>query len=471
MIAATAPGRALPLPTTSTGRPILARGDLDAYDPHPRRSGGRDRYFCPIHGGDHQRSLSVEPQTGYYTCHSCGAKGTLREHWPDAGGGKRRPARAPSIEEMGRWELQARARADAERARRLAAEIPAGAATFVSALDARSAALRDPACPGATYLRGRGLDPTLAASLGGGYAAPNMWPSDAQRARHERPLGVGRVVYPLVDPLSGRVVSALGRLCVDLQPTWPEEKRKEFKELKQRKLTGCPAGIWPYASLAAAREHHRPVAFVEGPADVLALRGRSPLAWGCEVVALIGTADVLPMASLKGVAGVVLALDADEGGARATRKLRVDLALAGIPVESVPPGWLGLGDEKDPAELAALALVDESAADEGFGWALVDLRRACDRLMMRVWDAERAGALIRAMLDRLGAAAEGYPHPWPEIDPAHDAALDRAYEEWDCAALLAAVEACEADYYARLGHNGAHVKGTGFQGVASQGKG
>jgi len=450
MIAATAPGRALPLPTTSSGRPILARGDLDAYDPHPRRSGGRDRYFCPIHGGDHQRSLSVEPQTGYYTCHSCGAKGTLREHWPDAGGGKRRPARAPSIEEMGRWELQARARADAERARRLAAEIPAVAATFVSALDARSAALRDPACPGATYLRGRGLDPALAASLGGGYAAPNMWPSDAQRARHELPLGVGRVVYPLVDPLSGRVVSALGRLCVDLQPTWPEEKRKEFKELKQRKLTGCPAGIWPYASLAAAREHHRPVAFVEGPADVLALRGRSPLAWSCEVVALIGTADVLPMASLKGVAGVVLALDADEGGARATRKLRVDLVVAGIPVETVRPGWLGLNDAKDPAELAALALTDAEVAEEGFSWALMELRQACDRLLLRAWDTAIANTYIHAMHDRLGAVAESYPQPWPEIDPTHDDALDRAYEARDCQALMAAVEACEADYYTGL---------------------
>jgi len=443
MIAATAPGRALPLPTTTSGRPILARGDLDAYDPRPRRSGGRDRYFCPIHGGDHQRSLSVDPQTGYYTCHSCGVKGTLREHWPDAGG-KRRPARAPSIEEVGRWELAARTRADAARAERLAREIPADASSFLSTVDAMAVALREPSNPGATYLRGRGLDPELAASLGVGYSAPNIWPSDAQRARHERSLSVGRVVYPLADPLTGRVVSALGRLCVDARPAWPEEKQKEFKGLKQRKLAGCPAGIWPYASLAAAREQHRPVAFVEGPADALALRGRGLLAWDCEVVALIGTADVLPMASLKGVAGVVLALDADEGGARATRKLRLDLVLAGVPVETVRPGWLGLGDAKDPAELAMLALRDEDAAGDGFGCAFVELRQACDRLLLRAWDTAIADAYIHAMYERLGAAAENYPQPWPEIDLAHDAALDRAYEARDCQALMAAVEACEA---------------------------
>ena len=436
------PGAPLDMPRTKDGRAILSRADLDAYDPAPQRSGGYDRYYCPIHGGDHQQSLSVHRDTGKYKCHTCGERGTLREHWPDAGGVFKR-APAPSLAEIGRRELKARARADAERAERLAAEIPAAASSFLATFDAMATALRAPGCPGAAYLRRRGLDPELAASLGVGYVAPKVWPGDHKRA-------VGRVVYPLADPLTGRVVSAMGRLCADPSPSWSTELREQFKGAKQRKLTGCAAGMWPYASLAAAREQHRAVVFVEGPADVLALRARGPLPYDCAIVALTGTADVLPTASLQGIAGVVLALDVDEGGVKATRKLRVDLALAGIAVETVRPRWLGLGDAKDPAALAALALTDEDAAADGFDWALVELREACERLMMRAWDADAAGAFIRGMYDRLNDVAGRYPQPWPDLDDAWADAIDRACEAHDWPALARAVEECEQGYYARL---------------------
>jgi len=437
------PGAPLALPRTKDGRAILSRADLDAYDHAPHRSGGRERYYCPIHGSDHQQSLSVDPHTGKYKCHTCGEGGTLREHWPDGGGAFKR-APAPSIVEIGKRELAARRRSDAERVERLAAEIPAAASSFLATFDTMAAALRAPDNAGAAYLRRRGLDSELAASFGVGYAAPNAWPGDRGRA-------AGRIVYPLADPLTGRVVSALGRLCADLQPTWPEDKRQQFKSLKQRKLFGCPAGIWPYANLAAARARCRALVFVEGPADVLALRARGPLPYDCEIVALTGTADVLPMAALTGVAGVVLALDADDGGVKASRKLRVDLALAGIAVESVRRGWLGLGDEKDPAELAALALRDEDAAADGFGCAFADVREACERLMMRQpWDDDSAGAVVRAMYDWLNDVAVQYPQPWPEIDDAWTDAIDRACEAYDWPALATAVAACEQGYYARF---------------------
>jgi len=436
------PGTSLDLPRTKDGRPILSRMDLQQYDYTPQRSGGRDRYFCPIHGGDHQRSLSVDPYTGQYKCHTCGESGTLREHWSDGGGAfKRTPA--PSIVEIGKRELAARRRSDAERVERLAAEIPAAASSFLSTFDTMATALRALGCPGAAYLCRRGLDPELAASLGVGYAAPKVWPSDHQRA-------VGRVVYPLADPITGRVVSAMGRLCADPLPSWSTELREQFKGAKQRKLTGCAAGIWPYASLAAAREQHRAVVFVEGPADVLALCARGPLPYDCAIVALTGTADVLPTASLQGIAGVVLALDVDEGGVKATRKLRVDLALAGIAVETVRPRWLGLGDAKDPAALAALALTDEEAAADGFDWALVELREACERLMMRAWDTDAADAFIRAMYDRLASVAAQYPQPWPKIDDAWADAIDQACDAHDWPALARAVATCEQGYYARL---------------------
>ena len=158
------PGIPLDLARTKDGRAILSRADLQQYDPTPQRSGGRDRYFCPVHGGDHQRSLSVDPDTGKYKCHTCGETGTLREHWTNADGKPARPARALSIQELGRHALAAQRRAEEERTARLAADLPAQAAAFIDRLGAMSAALRVPDCPGAVYLRRRGLDPVHAAS-------------------------------------------------------------------------------------------------------------------------------------------------------------------------------------------------------------------------------------------------------------------------------------------------------------------
>ncbi len=380
------PGTPLDLARTKDGRAILSHADLDAYDFTPQRSGGRDRYFCPIHGGDHQRSLSVDPDTGKYKCHTCGETGTLRDHWPNADGKPARPARALSIEEIGRHALAAQRRAEEERTARLGADLPTQAATFIERLGAMSAALRVPDCPGAVYLRSRGLDPVHAALLGVGYAEPNAWPGD--RFKNDgRGFTTGRVVYPLADPVTGRIVSAVGRLCTDLQPTWPEEKQKDFKGLKQRKLTGCPAGVWPYASLVTAREQGTPLVLVEGPADALALMRYGTLPY--PVLALIGTADVLPHASLRGVVGVVAALDADDAGAIATRKLRVDLPIgAGVPVEAPEAGWLG--DAKDAGELAARCVVpgndnvEDLDAALALAHALDALTRAGECLVMTV---------------------------------------------------------------------------------------
>jgi len=377
------PGIPLDLPRTKDGRAILRRADLDAYDYTPTRAGGYDRYYCPIHGSDHQRSLSVDPDTGKFRCHTCGATGTLREQWPNADGKPTRPARALSIEELGRQALAAQRRAEEERTARLGADLSTQAAAFIERLGAMSAALRTADCPGAVYLRSRGLDPVHAASLGVGYAEPNVWPGD--RFKNDgRGLTTGRVVYPLADPMTGRVVSAVGRLCVDMSPDWTTERREEFKTVKQRKLTGCPAGVWPYASLAAAREQGTPLVLVEGPADALALMRYGTLPY--PVLALIGTADVLPHASLRGVVGVVAALDADDAGVIATRKLRVDLPIgAGVPVEAPEAGWLG--GAKDAGALAARCVVpgDDNAEDLDAALALAHaldtLTRAGERLV------------------------------------------------------------------------------------------
>src|SRR6266851_3296852 len=60
--------------TTRQGKVIhlLSPGDLgDAVE--SGRGGGLLRAYCPVHGGDHQRSLSIDPETGWGFCHCCHA--------------------------------------------------------------------------------------------------------------------------------------------------------------------------------------------------------------------------------------------------------------------------------------------------------------------------------------------------------------------------------------------------------------
>lgn len=49
------------------------------YDQHPERAGQYLRFMCPIHYGDNQKSFSVHKETGKFTCHNCGAWGTVTE--------------------------------------------------------------------------------------------------------------------------------------------------------------------------------------------------------------------------------------------------------------------------------------------------------------------------------------------------------------------------------------------------------
>lgn len=440
-------GTPVALPTDKDSRPIVSRADLDAYDPVPRPSGGRERYACPIHGGDHQQSLSVDPDTGKFKCHACGAAGTLREHRAGKGRGAtphRTPA--PSIVERGRRELAMKAVAEAERVERLGAELPAAATAFLSRCEAMSAALRDPECPGHVYLRRRGLDPLVAADLGAGYAPPNAMPGDHGRA-------VGRIVYPLADPLTGRIVSAAGRLCADASPTWPEARRDAFRSVKQRKLPGCPAGIWPYANLAAARAEGKPLVVVEGPADALALQQRGPL--GGEVVALVGTANVLPSAALRGLVGVVLALDGDAGGVKGTRALQVDFGMAGVAATVVPANWLGVGDAKDPADLALRAMADDDTACAAYIRAIALVNAACRQVTARAWDNERAIDVMSALFHTCAAAVEGCAEgdvpPFPEDDD-----LDAAFKARDWPRLERAVDTFCDDYLAAVERRRSH---------------
>jgi len=332
------------VPRTADGRPILRLSELDGTA--TAWGTGRRRYPCPIHGSDHQRSLSVDLATGLFYCHCCGAAGRLHDYC-DADG-PAGPSRSRPVDDAARQRERrtALARADREYAALLDAPPPAAAAALLARLPALSRALRAPDSPGAAYLRGRGLDPVLAASLGAGYAAPGLWPGD-------RPGEPGRVVYPLSDPRTGRHVSLLGRACTE---------ESGARDQRHRKLPGCPAGVWPIASYARALRLGAALVLVEGPADALALLACPGLP---PVAALGGTRLSISLSVLCRLSGVVLALDDDPAGRTATERLRADLALLGVAHTAVPAGWLG--GASDPAGLAR-ATADTAAWQAAIAW-------------------------------------------------------------------------------------------------------
>jgi len=62
----------------------LSLAECHSYDNRPQHQAGRLRFRCPRHGGDHQKSLSVEEETGHFHCFNaqCGIWGTVLEKQP-----------------------------------------------------------------------------------------------------------------------------------------------------------------------------------------------------------------------------------------------------------------------------------------------------------------------------------------------------------------------------------------------------
>src|SRR5947209_12453246 len=80
--------------TTRQGKTIhlLAQSDLS----DGLASGERLRAGCPIHGSDHQRSLSIDCTTGWGYCHCCHATVLVEDRSPEVAARLKRNARIES---------------------------------------------------------------------------------------------------------------------------------------------------------------------------------------------------------------------------------------------------------------------------------------------------------------------------------------------------------------------------------------
>lgn len=184
----------------------LSLGELEAYrgQGHGQRSGNRLRFYCPIHGGDNQRSLSLDEKTGFYKCFTCQAQGQLvekRQEWRDLQRLQR--GALPRQEDPSPPEPKPEPKADPSLADRLQ--------EYQAALT--------PDSWGAKYLERRGVPLEVARRFGAGYCPPGQWVNpkadlEGRRRDGETVVKWGRVVFPHSNP-AGEVVNLYGRAVGD----------------------------------------------------------------------------------------------------------------------------------------------------------------------------------------------------------------------------------------------------------------
>lgn len=306
----------------------------------PRQSGRRIRAVCHLHGGDHQRSLSIEAAgeyAGYGWCHACQAKVFVPELNPEEAARRARgqgsaprsrvitPASLLRPVQTATAAIEAGAASPDERQRRELA--------MLARLEPRMRVRLADARPCA-YLAARGIPYEIAEAAGAGYI-----PADARLAGALAKWR-DRLVFPLGSP-SGR--GYIGRSLWGWRPGMDENSHKALLEAlpdaPRRWEKTYPAGWMGYDQLTNAMR----VVIVEGVFDALALCAAGvPLE---QLVALAGTAaqpDWLPLQ----VRQVVLALDGDGRGREAFERLAAELVQAGIDVyRCVPPADDGLGKD------------------------------------------------------------------------------------------------------------------------------
>lgn len=275
---------------------FLTRDQLLQYpgNERPMISNGKERYFCPLHGSDRQRSFQLNPETGHFKCFACGRWGYLKDQSPPIG----RPSfrsRAPS---------------------------PYRPSQLDRILKQMQVRVRPGSAP-ARYLAERGIPLSLAQRFRVGYAPNGAWPH-WKNGRPVRQWHEGRIVFPHLNP-SGDVINLYGRAIGHSVP----------KHLRHANLPG-PKGVFNAPAL------RQPSVFIcEGVFDALSL-----LAAGyTNACALFGTYG-LPWDWVE-ARTVVLCLDPD-GGQKAAMALAEEARRHGKEVLFLrPKAYGGYADLND----------------------------------------------------------------------------------------------------------------------------
>ncbi len=330
--------------TTRRGKVIhrLSLGDLvDAVE-----SGDRLRAYCPIHGGDHQRSLSIERATGWGYCHCCHATVLVETHDPliVGGGGNTYGRRGtggdtlsppPYVDHLPPSSL----RPDLVRQGRAATPLPGWQHDEVAALRAVTPLMHTSLTASQwaqRYLIERGIPASIAYTAHIGYLSRCAWEQAPVPAEQQSLLKrwIGRIVFPLGSSDGGGFI---GRTLLRWEVGMDENAHKAVLDqpgAPRRWIKTNPAGWFGFEAPGLLTEW---VILVEGGFDRLALLAAGFPA--TSVIALVGTAArpawLVQLAPQ--VKGVVLALDADDSGKTAMERLAVEFQQAGLMVVLCPP--------------------------------------------------------------------------------------------------------------------------------------
>lgn len=261
----------------------LSLAELHSYDLHPQQSGNRTRFLCPRHGGDRQKSLTVDDDTGKFRCHNgtCGIWGTVTEKKERRGtldGWGSSPGRRST------WDKHPeRPLADASPFEPNAYAVRRAVAAFKQFAGS----------PAEEYARRRGIPDDLAARLHLGY-----WRGTWQGEESEW------LTFPLRCPVTGKPVAIYGR------------NLHSDDQARKGRVLG-PKGLFGASKPGPM------------PADVIVCEGVF------EALALLSNPELPPARAVCGAsaraewfdtcARVIIVFDDDDAGRAATERLVEDL--------------------------------------------------------------------------------------------------------------------------------------------------
>jgi len=312
---------------------ILSLDDLiDAVE-----SGERLRAYCPIHGSDHQRSLSIDRTSGWGFCHCCHATVLVEAMNPmlvvnSAVGRAHRKSTGAA------YPLPFSLRSPVAQPARPATTAPDWQREEVAALQALTPLMREALATSQRarmYLEARGVPPAVALASGVGYLSHAIWEQISVRAaQHLLKRWIGRILFPLSSPFGQGFI---GRTLLKWEPGMDENGHKALLDrpgAPKRWIKTNPAG---WFGIDALQHSQGPLILVEGGFDRLALLSAGIPAES--VIALAGTAARLSwlLWLAPGVKDVVLVLDADHGGEEAMARLAGELRQAGFLASLCPP--------------------------------------------------------------------------------------------------------------------------------------
>jgi hypothetical protein len=189
------------------------------------------RYYCPVHGGDHQRSLALNPETGHFVCFACGAWGYLTEkkqEWFDEQKRKNPGGYTKPYTDMRKGKTLI---TTASKKKTVAPEPvpePVARLELKDILAELQQAL--PNSIGEKYLQMRKIPLPIAQEYGAGYAAFGKWPH-VKDGRPVRQWKLGRIVFPHTNP-QGEIVNLYGRAIGLVEPVPKEYKHDHLPGMK-----------------------------------------------------------------------------------------------------------------------------------------------------------------------------------------------------------------------------------------------